>query len=84
MNQIKAGLKIQCAGTGEVINPPEVQRRIDMEKLFNDIRLGLLATNWKELGGGNLFCIMEKEDKRIKLFTQPNYDNPEHIIVRYA
>lgn len=53
-----------------------------MNKLFNDLCKGLSFQGYQELGGSDVFRMFKKDGCGIKLFID-NYEEPNHIIVRY-
>jgi len=64
-----------------------------MKILFDDIIKGLENQGYKIKGGGDLYCVLSKEDKEVKVFTEGKITDaidsnkfwePNHVVVRYS
>lgn len=55
-----------------------------MKSLFDDTVKGLESQGWQVQGGGDLFCILQKGVRTVKVFQSPMDRDSETLIVRYS
>ena len=55
-----------------------------MKRLFDDTVKGLESQGWIVQGGGDMFCILQKDDRVVKVHRPALYKESEHLVVRYS